>query len=84
MPSKSFVWHKKCFSCIKCNGTLNATIHYAYEGSDNEIYCKSCFKKTFPNTDFPKIYNDTSVIKPAEEDAGCPRCEGAVFQVDNL
>ena len=29
----------------------------------------------------PKIFSDTSLIKPTEEDGGCPRCKGAVFQV---
>jgi formylmethanofuran dehydrogenase subunit E len=82
ITSKSFSWHRKCYCCVKCSSPLNAAIHYAQEGSDEEIYCKSCFKKTYPNTDMPKIYSDTSVIKPKDgEEGGCPRCEGSVFQV---
>ena len=84
IASKSHSWHKKCFCCIKCSTPLNASTHYAFEGTDEEIYCKICFKKTFPNTEMPKIYNDTSLIKPSEPEGGCPRCEGAVFQAEEI
>ena len=54
---------------------------YTYDAPDGELYCKDCFKKTFPTAEMPLIYSDTSIIKPAGEDGGCPRCQGAVFQV---
>ena len=79
--SKNHNWHKKCFNCNKCHRVLDATLHYTYDAPDGEIYCKDCFKKGFPTAEMPLIYSDTTVIKPAGEDGGCPRCDGAVFQV---
>ena len=84
IASKSHNWHKKCFNCIKCSTTLNTKTHHPYEGADSEIYCKSCFKKSFPNNEMPKIFNDTTIIKPAEPEGGCPRCDGAVFQAEEV
>ena len=83
IASKSFTFHRKCFCCVKCGNALGAgTLHYAFEGPDQELYCKVCFKKNYPNTEMPKIYSDTTVIKPADGgENACPRCEGAVFQV---
>jgi len=83
ITSKSFNWHKKCFNCVKCSSPFG-TIHYANEGPDSEIYCKSCFKKSFPNNEIPKLFNDTTIIKPAEPEGGCPRCDGAVFQAEEV
>lgn len=84
IASKNHNWHRKCFSCAKCSSTLHATIHYAFDGSDGEIYCKTCFKKTFPTSEIPLIYSDTSVIKPEGEEGGCPRCGGAVYQAEEV
>ena len=86
IASKSFTFHRKCFCCTKCQNPLGAgTLHYAFEGSDQELYCKTCFKKCFPNTEMPKIYSDTTIIKPADGgENACPRFEGAVFQVSNI
>jgi len=86
IASKSFTYHRKCFCCIKCGNALGAgTLHYAFEGPDQELYCKVCFQKTYPNTEMPKIYSDTSVIKPSDGgENACPRCEGAVFQAEEV
>lgn len=32
----------------------------------------------------PKIFSDTTVIKPTETETGCPRCDGAVFQAEEI
>jgi hypothetical protein len=52
--------------------------------TDGELYCQICFKKTFPNSEMPLIYSDTSLIKPEGGEGGCPRCDGAVFQVSKM
>ena len=31
-----------------------------------------------------KDTNDTTIIKPAEPEGGCPRCDGAVFQAEEV
>ena len=84
IASNSFSWHRSCFSCVKCSSPLSATNKYNYEGPDGELYCKTCFKKSFPNTEAPKLFGDTSIIKPNEPENGCPRCGGAVFQVNAI
>ena len=81
IASKSFSWHRTCFSCVKCSKPLSATINYNFEGPDEELYCKTCFKRQFPNTEPPMINGDTTLIKPNDAENGCPRCGGAVFQV---
>lgn len=58
-------------------------MNYTYDAPDNEIYCRPCLRKAFPEAETPLIHSDTSVIKPNGEDGGCPRCGGAVFQVMN-
>ncbi len=35
-------------------------------------YCKGCHKNVNPN-ETPKIYADTTVISPKDEDKGCKR-----------
>ena len=52
------------------------------DAADGEIYCKPCFKKAFPAAETPLIYSDTGAIRPGGDDGGCPRCGGAVFQVN--
>jgi len=84
IASNSFSWHRTCFCCVKCSSPLSATNKYNYEGPDDELYCKTCFKKSFPNTVAPKMFGDTSIIKPNEPENGCPRCEGAVFQAEEV
>ena len=82
IASKKAFWHKKCFCCFKCKRPLDSRLNYTYDAPDGEIYCKGCLKKAFPEAETPLTYSDVSVIKPAGEDGGCPRCEGAVFQVN--
>ena len=79
--SKNAYWHKKCFCCFRCKTTLDTSSKYVYDAPDGEIYCKGCFKKAFPEAEMPLIYADTTQIKPEGEAGGCPRCDGAVFQV---
>jgi len=81
--SKKKNWHKKCFSCIKCHSILDAS-HYAFDAPDGEIYCQICFKRTFPTSEMPLIYSDTTLIKPSGGEGGCPRCDGAVFQAEEV
>lgn len=82
--SKNHYWHKKCFSCKKCHKNMEGPMTYTYDAPDGELYCKDCFKKTFPRAEMPLIYSDTTIIKPAGEDGGCPRCQGAVFQAEEV
>jgi hypothetical protein len=57
---------------------------FSLKNIDGELYCQICFKKTFPNSEMPLIYSDTSLIKPEGGEGGCPRCDGAVFQVSKM
>ena len=81
--SKNFAWHPKCFCCSKCATPFQNT-HYVYEGTDNEIYCKTCFKKAFPENETPQIYADTGKIACEDESIACPRCNGAVFSAEQM
>lgn len=38
------VWHTGCFKCLSCKSTLSLT---AVAMIDGQLYCKTCFKKTF-------------------------------------
>ncbi|CAB4062558.1 unnamed protein product [Lepeophtheirus salmonis] len=79
--SKNHYWHKKCFNCAKCHKSFTGTLEYVFEGSNDEIYCKTCLKKTFPENETPLVYSDTTLIK---SENGCPRCEGSVFQAEEV
>jgi len=81
--SKSAAWHTKCFSCVKCAKPF-LNIHYVYEGADKEIYCKGCFKKTFPESEIPLTYADTTKISAQSDETACPRCNGAVFSAEQM
>ena len=38
-------WHKRCFTCTKCNRALDSTT--VNDGPDGDIYCKSCYSAQF-------------------------------------
>ena len=80
--SKTKAWHNKCFSCCKCTKPF-LNIHYVYE-KDSEIFCKLCFKKSFPESEVPLTYNDTTKIKADNDELACPRCAGAVFSAEQM
>ena len=80
--SKTKAWHTKCFSCFKCAKPF-LNIHYVHE-KDNEIYCKDCLKKSFPESEIPLTYSDTSKIKAENDELACPRCTGAVFSAEQM
>ena len=73
--SKKSAWHTKCFCCKRCTKPFQS-IHYVYEAEDGEIYCKTCFVKTFPENETPLVYNDTTKISSESEETGCPRYGG--------
>ena len=81
--SKKGFWHTKCFSCKKCSKPFQS-IHYVYEADDNEIYCKGCYKKSFPENETPLVYSDTTKILSDNADTTCPRCNGAVFSAEQM
>ena len=81
--SKKSAWHNKCFSCKKCSKPFQS-IHYVYEAEDNEIYCKPCFRKSFPENETPLVHSDTSKIQSHNDDTSCPRCAGAVFSAEQM
>jgi hypothetical protein len=81
--SKKSAWHPKCFCCSKC-ATAFQNIHYIYEGTDDEIYCKTCFKKAFPENETPKIFADTGKVPCEDEAMACPRCSGAVHAAEQM
>ena len=62
-------FHKRCFKCITCDMKLDSMRVRVHDG---KLYCKNCQKKTNPD-ETPKIYPDTTQIKPDEEGKGCPR-----------
>jgi len=81
--SKKSAWHTKCFCCKKC-ATAFQNLHSVYEGTDDEIYCKGCFKKVFPENETPLIFADTTKIGAENEDGACPRCNGAVYTAEQM
>jgi len=81
--SKTRAWHTKCFCCVKCSKAFQ-NIHYVFEGADKEIYCKACFKKTFPESEIPLTYSDTTKIAADSDEKACPRCMGAVFSAEQV
>lgn len=81
--SKKAAWHMKCFCCKKCQKPFD-NLKYVHDGSDNEIYCSPCFKKTFPENQTPLIHSDTTKIDATNDELACPRCHGAVFSAEQM
>lgn len=84
VTSKSATWHKQCFSCKGCGGTLTSTLAYGFEAPDSEIYCKTCFVKNFGEGTKPLTYSDTKLLRAAAGEHGCPRCGGSVFEAEKV
>lgn len=49
-----------------------------------QVYCKSCFVKTFGEGSRPTIYSDTKVMAPSQGERGCRRCHGVVFELEKI
>ncbi len=45
ISSRSFLFHKNCFSCKACGHRLDATT--SMEGPNGEVYCKTCYVKEY-------------------------------------
>lgn len=82
---KSSIWHRQCFCCVGCKCSLTSTLDDAFERCD-EIYCKPCLQKTFPNESFvkPSIYYDPKKIPGRDQDQSCTACQGAVFEAEKI
>jgi hypothetical protein len=49
-----------------------------------QVYCKSCYVKTFGEGSTPMTFSDTKVIAPGKGERGCKRCQGVVFELEKV
>ena len=56
----------------------------AFEAPDDQIYCKVCYRDRFGDGKTPLTYTDVSQIKMAENNEGCLRCKGVVFEAEKV
>lgn len=77
------IWfHKNCFSCLKCKGTLDTLKLNIGPGS--EVFCKTCYKQLVEEIK-PEINTSTDIIKAEDNDRRkCPRCSGKVFEAEKI
>ena len=82
MNTKRGLYHKKCFSCIKCKGNLDYS--NAIEGPDDEVYCRVCYLRNFGPGGKNK-YGEKTLFETDEEDPdSCIRCKGKVFEAEKI
>jgi len=75
-------YHKKCVKCATCGRKLDSRSLAIDKG---ETYCTVCLKKNrIAGQDTPKIHPDVTCIATKDEEKGCPRCGGAVFEAEKL
>ena len=61
-PAGGKRFHKRCFKCTTCSKKLDPTSVLV---NKSDLYCRGCHSKLGPK-DSPKIYTDTSILKPAD------------------
>jgi len=82
LPAGGVKYHKKCMKCASCNRKLDSR---SFCIDKKEIYCTVCLKKNrLSGQETPKIHPDTTVIATKDDEKGCPRCSGAVFEAEKL
>ena len=83
MSMKVGNYHKKCFSCVSCSRKLDFSL--ACDGMDGEIYCNNCYFKAFGPVGVKyQVPTETGKIRPDNEDNACPRCGGAVYEMEKV
>jgi len=80
MNTKRGLYHKKCFSCIKCKSQVG--YFNAIEGPDDEVYCKVCYLR-FHGPGGHNKYGEKDTF-PCDEESpeACIRCKGQVFEAE--
>ena len=82
MQMKVGNYHKKCFSCVQCSRNLDFSI--ACDGF-NEIYCNNCYFKNFGPVGVKyQLPTETGKIRAENDAQACPRCLGAVYEVEKV
>ena len=82
MSMKVGNYHKKCFACVSCLRKLDFST--ACDGVD-DIYCNNCYFKTFGPVGVKyQVPTETGKIRPENEDLACPRCLGAVYEMEKV
>ena len=90
------IFHKSCLTCTECKRSLNqnsshASKVYAFEpplefanANPGSMFCQKCHLEKFQDANAKpcNTWYDSSAIK--DEDKGCPRCGGAVYQAEEI
>lgn len=80
--SENVIFHKYCFTCAGCRTNLDTL--KVFLGQNDDAYCKSCYTMMLA-TCKPNIDKSTDILKAdPNEQNGCPRCEGKVFEAEKL
>ena len=85
MAMGSGSYHRSCFCCGHCRRMMD--FHLACDTPSGDICCRNCYAQRYGPASLPmdgSTVVDTAVIKPTKEQAGCPRCGGAVFKVEEV
>ena len=73
-------WHKRCFKCLGCQQLLSSVTCNVFKGN---LLCKHCLRQVQrPNS--PMMYPDTTSVSTEDTTKSCPRCNGAVFQAEEV
>ena len=85
MMSKNKVYHKLCFSCAKCNHSLDYTS--SMEGPNGEVYCKTCYVKEYftgGRNKFGDQHLGPELVNADNDPEVCPKCHRKVYDIDKL
>ena len=85
MMSKNKVYHKLCFSCAKCNHSLDYT--NSMEGPNGEVYCKTCYVKEYftgGRNKFCDQHLGPELVNADNDPEVCPKCHRKVYDIDKL
>ena len=80
--TKTQTYHKRCFACCRCKHSLDNSNFV--EGSNNKVYCKTCYSREVGDNSHHK-FGERNGVKAGEGDkSGCLRCGDKVFSVDKV
>ena len=84
MMSKNKIYHKLCFSCVKCHHSLDYT--NSMESPNGEVYCKTCYVKEYFAGGRNKFCDQRlgPEIESTNDPDVCPNCHRKVYDIDKL